>query len=189
MALKGTRTEKNLLAAFAGESQARNRYTMWAKIAGKEGYRQIEEIFLETAENERVHASRFFKFLGEGAAEITATYPFGMGDTIANLKAAATGEHEEHTRLYPDFAAVAAEEGFNDIASLFNNIAKAEVEHEKRFLALLANIENGTVFERDEPARWKCRKCGYVHEGNSAPKACPACAHPQEYFELQATNW
>ena len=181
----GTRTEHNLLAAFAGESQARNRYTYYSSVARKEGYRQIEALFLETAENEREHAKRFFKFLEGGMTEITATYPAGMiGTTVENLKAAADGEHEEWTLLYPDAADVADEEGFPEIAQAFRSIAMVEAKHEARYRKLLANIETGQVFKKDMAVAWKCRNCGYVHEGESAPDKCPACIHSKEHFEL-----
>lgn len=183
--LKGSRTEENLLAAFAGESQARNRYTFYAGVARKEGYRQIEALFLETAENELAHAKRFFKFLEGGMVEITASYPAGViGSTVDNLKEAAEGENEEHSQLYPEAARVAEEEGFTEIASTFRNIAKVEVKHEARFLKLLNNIEKGEVFRKDAPVAWKCRNCGHIHEGAHAPDMCPACIHPQEHFEL-----
>lgn len=189
--LKGTETEKNLLKAFAGESQARNRYTYFASVARKEGYRQIEALFMETAENEREHAKRFFKFLEGGEVEITATFPAGKlgGTTVENLKASADGENEEWSELYPAFAAKAKEEGFPQVAVAFTMIAKVEVEHEKRFRKLAANIEDESVFKKDEPARWKCRNCGYVHEGDSAPAMCPACLHPQEHFELKEDTY
>ena len=184
--IKGTDTEKNLLEAFAGESQARNRYTYFAGIARKEGYRQIEALFIETAENEREHAKRFFKFLEGGDLEITATYPAGkLGTTLENLKAAAAGENEEWTEVYPAFAEMANKEGFNDVATAFTMIAKVEREHEERYKKLAANIENGTVFEKNASVRWKCRNCGYVHEGPGAPDKCPACLHPQEHFEIK----
>jgi rubrerythrin len=183
--IKGTRSEKNLLAAFAGESQARNRYTYYSSVARKEGYRQIEALFLETAENEREHAKRFFKFLEGGMTEITATFPAGIiGSTVENLKAAADGENEEWTSLYPDAAAVADEEGFPEVAQAFRAIAKVEAKHEARYRKLLINIETGQVFEKDTPVAWKCRNCGFVHEGNVAPDKCPACLHAQEHFEL-----
>lgn len=183
--VKGTRTEHNLLAAFAGESQARNRYTYFASVARKEGYRQIEALFLETAENEREHAKRYFKFLEGGALEITATYPAGIiGSTVDHLKAAAAGENEEWTKLYPDAADIADEEGFPEVAQAFRAIAKVEAKHEARYLKLLANIESGQVFKKDANVVWKCRNCGYVHEGDEAPGMCPACVHPQEHFEL-----
>ncbi|MCF6341543.1 MAG: rubrerythrin family protein [Bacteroidales bacterium] len=189
--LKGTETEKNLLKAFAGESQARNRYTYFASVARKEGYRQIEALFMETAENEREHAKRFFKFLEGGDVEITATFPAGKlgGTTVENLKASADGENEEWTELYPAFAAKAKEEGFPAVAVAFDMIAKVEVEHEKRFRKLAANIEDESVFKKEETTRWKCRNCGYFHEGKSAPKTCPACLHPQSYFEIKEINY
>ena len=183
--VKGTRTEHNLLAAFAGESQARNRYTYFASVARKEGYRQIEALFIETAENEREHAKRFFKFLEGGALEITATYPAGIiGSTVDHLKAAAEGENEEWTKLYPEAADIADEEGFPEVAQAYRAIAKVEAKHEARYLKLLANIESGQVFKKDANVAWKCRNCGYVHEGDEAPGMCPACVHPQEHFEL-----
>ncbi len=183
--VKGTRTEHNLLAAFAGESQARNRYTYFASVARKEGYRQIEALFIETAENEREHAKRFFKFLEGGALEITATYPAGIiGSTTDHLKAAADGENEEWTILYPAAADVADEEGFPEVAQAFRAIAKVEAKHEARYRKLLANIESGKVFKKDNSVAWKCANCGYVHEGDEAPGMCPACVHPQEHFEL-----
>ncbi|MDG6220875.1 MAG: rubrerythrin family protein [Candidatus Thermoplasmatota archaeon] len=188
--VKGTQTEKNLLASFAGESQARNRYTYFAKQAKKEGYEQISAIFLETAENEKEHAKRFFKYLEGGMAEIMASFPAGViGTTAENLRASAAGENEEHTMLYPEFARVAKEEGFPEIAAQWLSIAKVEKEHEARYLKLLANVENGKVFKKDEPVLWLCRNCGYVHEGASAPETCPACKHAQAYFELKADNY
>lgn len=188
--IKGTETEKNLLKAFAGESQARNRYTYFASVARKEGYRQIEALFIETAENEREHAKRFFKFLEGGDLEITATYPAGkIGSTVENLKAAAAGEHEEWTDLYPAFAEVAKQEGFPEVAAAFTMIAKVEKEHEQRYLKLAANIEKGTVFKKEGTVRWKCRNCGYVHEGPGAPGKCPACLHPQEFFEIKEATY
>jgi rubrerythrin len=190
MELKGSQTEKNLLAAFAGESQARNRYTYFASQARKEGYMQISAIFEETANQEKEHAKREFKFLKGGDAQITASYPAGViGNTIDNLKAAAAGEHYETTEMYPGFAKVAEEEGFNDIAKAFRNIAIAEKRHEERYLALVKNIADGAVFKREKPVRWVCRNCGYVHEGLEAPNACPACAHPQSYYEIEAVNY
>lgn len=190
MALKGTKTEQNLLKAFAGESQARNRYEFFAKVAKNEGYEQISAIFMETSLQEKEHAKRFFKFLEGGMVEITAAYPAGIiGTTMENLKAAAEGEHEEWEELYPHFADVAEEEGFKDIAVAFRMIAKVEVEHEKRYLALLKNVENGTVFKREEETYWMCRNCGYIHFGKSAPVKCPACQHPQSYFEVKAYNY
>jgi rubrerythrin len=188
--IKGTETEKNLLKAFAGESQARNRYTYFASVARKEGYRQIEALFTETAENEREHAKRFFKFLEGGDLEIQASYPAGkIGTTLENLKAAAAGENEEWTELYPAFAAKAKEEGLGEVAAAFTMIAKVEKEHEERYLKLAENIENGTVFRKKSAVRWKCRNCGYVHEGPEAPAMCPACLHPQEFFELKETTY
>lgn len=189
--LKGTKTEKNLLKAFAGESQARNRYTYFASVAKKEGYNQIAAIFEETAENEKEHAKRFFKFLesGEGV-EITAMYPAGkIGTTLENLIAAADGENEEWTILYQDFAKDAKEEGFPEVAAAFTMIAKVEKEHEDRYRKLAANIENGQVFKKGEAVRWKCDNCGYVHEGAEAPQKCPACLHPQSYFEIKESNY
>ncbi len=188
--LKGTQTEKNLLTAFAGESQARNRYTYFASQAKKEGYEQIAAIFIETAENEKEHAKRLFKFLEGGEVEIEGAFPAGViRNTKDNLKAAAAGENHEHTEMYPEFAEIAEGEGFLEIASVFRAIAVAERAHEKRFLALLENIENGRVFKRDEVVRWKCRNCGYIHEGGEAPEKCPACAHPRAYFELLCENY
>ncbi len=188
--LKGTRTEKNLLASFAGESQARMRYTYFASQAKKEGYEQISFIFSDTADNEKEHAKKFFTFLEGGDVEITASYPAGViGTTAENLKAAAEGENHEHTVLYPDAAKVAEEEGFGDIARLFREIAKVEMEHEKRYRILLKNVEAGTVFKRPSATRWRCRNCGYVHEGVEAPEKCPACDHPQAYYELLAENY
>ncbi|MHC4911439.1 MAG: rubrerythrin [Planctomycetota bacterium] len=190
MKLKGSQTEKNLLAGFAGESQARNRYTYFASQARKEGYEQIAAIFEETANQEKEHAKREFKFLEGGAAEITASFPAGViGDTLSNLKAAAAGEHYEHTEMYPGFAEVAEKEGFAQIAEAFRSIAVAEKRHEQRYLALAKNITDGTVFKRSESARWVCRNCGYVHEGPEAPEVCPACAHPRSHYELEATNY
>lgn len=190
MRLKGTRTEQNLLAAFAGESQARNRYTYFASVAKKEGYEQISAIFGETAENEKEHAKRFFKFLEGGMAEFTATFPAGIiGDTRQNLKAAADGEKEEWGTLYPSFATIAEQEGFRDIAEAFRYIARVEVRHEKRYRKLLENIEAGTVFKKEKPAIWKCRNCGYHHEGSEAPDTCPACLHPKSFFELASENY
>ena len=188
--MKGTKTEKNLLTAFAGESQARNRYTYFASKAKKEGYEQISAIFVETAQNEKEHAERLFKFLEGGEVEIAAAFPAGViGDTIDNLKASAAGENYEHTSMYPEFARVAGEEGFSDIAAVFRAIAVAEKQHEKRFLAFLENIEKGRVFKRENVVRWKCRNCGYIHEGIEAPEKCPACAHPQAYFEVLGETW
>jgi len=188
--LKGTRTEKNLLTAFAGESQARNRYTYFASAAKKEGYEQISAVFLETAENEKEHAKMFFKALEGGAVEITAAYPAGViGDTAANLKAAADGELEEWSVIYKDFAAIAETEGFADIATTFRMIARVEKEHEGRYRRLLTNVASGKVFKKDGPVRWMCRNCGYVHEGPEAPAQCPACKHPQAFYEVKAENY
>lgn len=188
--LKGTRTEKNLLAAFAGESQARNRYTYFASVAKKAGYEQIAAVFLETADNEREHAKMFFKHLEGGEVEIQAAYPAGkIGNTSENLEAAAEGEKMEWTAIYKDFEAVAREEGFEDVAETFNEIAKVESWHEKRYRALLANVEECKVFKKGSAAKWHCRNCGYVHEGEEAPKVCPACKHPQAHYELLAENY
>jgi len=188
--LKGTETEKNLLKAFAGESQARNRYTYFASVAKKEGYIQIADTFEETANQEKEHAKRFFKFLEGGTPEITANYPAGViGTTAENLKASAGGEHEEWTELYPAFAAKAREEGFEAVAMVFDNICIAEKQHEKRYLGFLKNLEDGTMFKKQEKVVWRCRNCGYIFESETAPQACPACAHPQAYFELLAENW
>ena len=187
---KGTKTEKNLLTAFAGESQARNRYTYFASKAKKQGYEQISAIFLETADNEKEHAERIFKFLEGGEAEVAASFPAGViGDTVDNLKAAAAGENYEHTTMYPEFAKVAEEEGFNEIAAVLRSIANAEKQHEKRYLGLRDNIKKGRVFKREKPVKWRCRNCGYIHEGPEAPNECPACAHPQAYYELLCENW
>ncbi len=188
--VKGTKTEKNLLAAFAGESQARNRYTYFSSVARDEGYRQISNIFLETADNEKEHAKRFFSFLEGGEVEITAAYPAGViGKTEENLKAAAAGENFEHTKLYPGFAKVADEEGFPEVSAQFKAIMVAERQHEKRYLGLRDNLVKGKVFKRDKPVKWKCSNCGYIHEGTEAPKVCPACGHKQEFFELLTENW
>jgi len=188
--LRGSRTEKNLLAACAGESQARNRYTYAAGVARKAGLLQIAALFEETADNERAHAKVFFKFLEGGMCEITASYPAGVtGTTAENLLAAADGENEEWTELYPTFAQVAREEGFPQVAAAFTMIARVEKEHEARYRKLLANLETDHVFHKDEPTRWKCRNCGYVHEGPDAPELCPACAHGQKYFEVKESNY
>ncbi len=188
--LKGTKTEKNLLTAFVGESQARNRYAYFASKAKKEGYEQIAAIFRETADNEKEHAERFFKFLEGGEVEITAACPAGViGDTKENLKSAAAGENYEHTKIYPEFAKVAEDEGFPEIAEVFREISVAERQHERRYLALLENIEKDRVFKREKVVRWKCRNCGYIHEGNEAPEKCPACAHPKSYYELLSENY
>lgn len=187
----GSQTEKNLLKAFAGESQAKNRYTFFAKQAKKEGFEQISALFLETALNEEQHAKEFFKFLTSGnALEITASYPAGrIGTTLENLKAAAAGENEEWTELYPEFARIAKEEGFDKVSRKFSSISKVEKEHEERYLKLAKNVENDEVFEKPEVTRWKCRKCGFVHEGKSAPKECPACSHSKDYFEKKESNY
>ncbi len=188
--LKGSRTEKNLLTAFAGESQARNRYTYAAGKARKEGYVLFSAIFAETADQEKEHAKRLFKFLQGGEVEISAAFPAGViGSTLDNLKAAAAGEHYEHTEMYPQFAQVAQEEGFPEIAEVFRRIAVAERFHEERFNALAAQIESDRVFKRDEPVKWRCRNCGYIHEGSQAPESCPACAHPRAHFEVAQTSW
>ncbi len=189
--VKGTATEQNLLKSFAGESQARNRYTFFASVAKKEGYEQISGIFMETAEQEKEHAKKFFKYLEGGDVTITASYPAGIISTTAeNLKAAAAGEHEEWDILYADFAKVADEEGFPEIAETFRQIAKVEAEHERRYLKLLSRIEAGNFFVREEPTTWQCRNCGYVLEGTTeAPEKCPACAHPQAYFEPKKENY
>jgi rubrerythrin len=177
MTFKGSKTEANLWTAFAGESQARNKYTFYASVARKEGYEQIAGIFLETADNEKEHAKMIFKFLK------------GLGDTGANLKAAADGENYEHTDMYPEFEKVAREEGFHEIADFFREVAEVEEEHEKRFAAFLKNINEDKVFKRDEEVKWRCRNCGYVHTGKEAPRVCPACVHPQAYYELMAENY
>lgn len=188
--LKGTKTEQNLLKAFAGESQARNRYEFFASVAKKEGLEQIAGIFIETAGQEKEHAKRFFKFLEGGDVEIQAAYPAGkIGNTAENLKAAAMGENEEWSILYPAFAKTAAEEGFSDIATAFKMIATVEAEHEGRYLKLLENLKKGIVFEKDGEVYWMCRNCGYIHKGKKAPKECPACVHPQAYFEVKKDNY
>ncbi len=188
--IKGTETEKNLLKSFAGESQARNRYTYFAAAAKKEGFVQIADIFEETANQEKEHAKRFFKFLEGGEVEITASFPAGkIGSTAANLLAAAMGEHEEHTELYPGFAAVAEKEGFAEIGAAWRAISVAEKQHEKRYRDLLANLESGRIFKRDEPVVWRCRNCGYLHTSKEALDSCPACVHPQAHFELLGENW
>ena len=188
--VKGTLTEKNLLKAFAGESQARNRYTFFASVAKKEGYEQISGVFTETAEQEKEHAKRFFKYLEGGDVEITATYPAGrIGTTIENLKAAAMGENEEWDVLYPEFAKVAEEEGFPEIARTFLNIAKVEAEHERRYLKLLSRITDGNFFVRDGEIWWQCRNCGFISKGSEAPIECPSCNHPQAYFEPMKDNY
>lgn len=188
--LKGTQTEQNLLKAFAGESQARMRYDYFASQAKKEGLEQIAAIFAETALNEKEHAKRFFKFLEGGMVEITASFPAGViGPTLENLKAAADGENEEWTELYPEFARIAEEEGFKQIAVVFKTIAKIEKHHEERYRKLYQNLEEGKVFEREGKVIWKCRVCGLLHESQRPPKKCPACEHEQEYFEIEATNY
>ncbi len=188
--IRSTLTEKNLLTAFAGESQARNRYTYFASAAKKAGYEQISAIFIETADNEKEHAERLFKFLKGGDVEITGSFPAGMiGDTVSNLEAAADGENHEHTTMYPEFADVAEKEGFPEIAEVFRNIAVAEKAHEERYRALIENIEQNMVFKRDTVVKWKCRNCGYIHEGTETPEECPACAHARAYFELWAKNY
>lgn len=188
--LKGTQTEKNLLQSFAGESQARTRYTFFASVAKKEGYEQISAIFMETAENEKEHAKRFFKFLEGGTAEITASFPAGIiGTTVQNLEAAADGENEEWTKAYPEFARVAEEEGFAEIAEAFKYIAKVEAAHEKRYRKLLENIKYEKVFCKDGTVKWKCRNCGYVYESKEALEKCPACNHPRSYQEVFVENY
>ncbi|HBG52837.1 MAG TPA: rubrerythrin family protein, partial [Rikenellaceae bacterium] len=188
--IKGTRTEKNLLDAFAGESQARNRYTFFASAAKKEGFEQIAGVFEETANQEKEHAKRFFKFLEGGMIEITSRYPAGMiGTTAENLQAAAEGEHEEHAVLYPEFAKIAAEEGFPKIAATFLAIASVEAEHEARYRKLLERVESGNYFERDEEIVWQCRNCGYITKGKKAPEVCPACLHAKAFFEQKKENY
>jgi rubrerythrin len=188
--IKGTRTEKNLLHSFAGESQARNRYDFFAGVAKKEGLVQISKIFEETALQEKEHAKRFFKYLEGGAVEITASFPAGViGNTLENLKAAAAGENEEWTQAYPEFARIAREEGFPEIAVLWERVSVAEKQHEKRYNDLWKNLEAGKVFKRDGIVIWRCLNCGYIHEGKEAPQLCPACLHPQAYFELLGENW
>jgi len=190
MELRGSRTERNLLTAFAGESQARNRYTFYASKAKKDGYVQIQSIFEETANQEKEHAERLFKFLEGGEVKIEAAFPAGViGTTAENLKAAAGGEHYEWEEMYPSFDAIAREEGFTEIANVFQAIAVAEKQHEKRYLDLLANVEAGTVFNKNKSVVWRCRNCGYLHTGPEAPEVCPACAHPQAYFEILGENW
>jgi rubrerythrin len=188
--LKGSQTEKNLLTAFAGESQARNRYTYFASQARKDGFVQIADIFEETANHEKEHAKRFFKFLEGGEVEIVEAFPAGViGTTLENLKAAAAGENYEHSEMYPRFANVAREEGFEAVALVWDSIRIAEKQHEKRYLDLAGNIEAGRVFKRDQVVVWRCRNCGFLHEGLEAPAMCPACAHPQAHFELLGENW
>ena len=188
--LKGSRTEKNILTAFAGESQARNRYTYFASQAKKDGFVQISKIFEETANQEKEHAKRLFKLLEGGEVEVSASFPAGViGTTVENLKAAAGGEREEWEHMYPSFAKIAEEEGFNTIAAIFRSIAVAEEFHEKRYLALAKNIEDGKVFKKDGPVVWQCQNCSYIHTGDTAPKQCPACAHPEAHFQLACENW
>ncbi len=188
--LKGTQTEKNLLTAFSGEAQARNRYTFFASQAKKEGYVQISKIFEETADQEKEHAKRLFKFLEGGPVEITGTFPAGIiGDTAQNLKSAAAGEDEEWQHMYPNYAKVAKEEGFEEIGEVMLNIAVAEKQHSKRYQGFLKNIEDGTVFKKNGKIYWRCLNCGFIYEGDAAPEKCPACAHPQAYFEILAENW
>jgi rubrerythrin len=190
MSIKGTKTEKNLLKSFAGESQAKNRYTFFAKQAQKDGFEQISSIFMETALQEEQHAKVFFKFMEGGPVEITATYPAGkIGTTTENLIASANGENEEWTELYPSFAETAKEEGFPKIAAAYKLIAKVEAEHEARYLKLLRNVEENKVFEKDIAVKWMCRKCGYVHEGTKALQNCPVCDHPLAYFEIKSENY
>lgn len=188
--LKGSETEKNLLKSFAGESQARNRYTYFAKQAKKEGYDQIFFVFEETANHEKEHAKRFFSYLEGGELEITAAYPAGkIGTTLENLLAAAGGEHEEHSSMYPEFAEVAQKEGFNEIAALFRAVSVAEAYHENRFRGLASKLESGMVFKSEEEVVWRCRNCGYVHTGTTPPNLCPACKHPQAYYEILREEW
>jgi rubrerythrin len=190
MELKGSKTEKNLLKSFAGESQARTRYTFFASVAKKEGYEQISAIFTETADNEKEHAELFFKYLEGGDVEITAAYPAGViGTTAENLKAAAEGEKMEWGTLYPDFAEVAEKEGFPEIANTFRMVAQVEEKHERRYRKLLANVKQGKVFKKDKIIRWKCRNCGHVYEGSEAPERCPVCDHPRSYFEVWCENY
>ncbi len=190
MEMKGSRTEKNLMGAFAGESQARNRYTFFASKAREEGYMQIAAIFEETANQEKEHAKRFFSMLKGGDVEITAVFPAGtVGSTADNLKASAGGENHEWTTMYKEFAEVARKEGFDSVARLFDAVSVAEKQHEKRYLGLLANVQGGKVFKKDKKVVWRCTNCGYLHEGPEAPAACPACAHPRSYYELLGENW
>ena len=190
MEFKGSKTEKNVLTAFAGESQARNRYTYFASQAKKEGFIQIADVFTETADQEKEHAKRFFKFLKGGDVMIQGAFPAGViGTTQENLTAAANGEQHEWSAMYPDFAKIARDEGFADVAAVFTAIAVAEKQHERRYRGLAANLAAGTVFKKDKPVVWRCRNCGYTHQGDKAPAACPACAHPQAYFEVLAENW
>lgn len=188
--LKGTKTEKNILAAFAGESQARNRYDYFAGVANKEGYVQISKIFEETALQEKAHAKRLFKFLEGGEVEITAAFPAGIiGDTVTNLKESAAGERHEYMEMYPEFAEIADQEGFPVVAAAMRSIATAEKHHEERYLAMMNSIQNGDIFKKAKPATWRCINCGFVHEGLTAPDVCPACDHPQKYFEVRLEKW
>ena len=188
--LKGTRTEKNILTAFAGESQARNRYTFFAKQAKKEGFIQVSMAFTEAADNESQHAKTLFRFLEGGEVEITAAFPAGViGKTVDNLRESAAGENHEHMHMYPDFAKIADEEGFPEIAVVMRSIARAEKQHEKRFLGFMENIENDTLYKKVEKVLWKCNQCGFIYEGYEPPEKCPACAHPSGYFEVLAENW
>jgi len=190
MSLKGTKTEQNLLKSFAGESQARMRYDYFAKQAKKDGYEKVRLIFEETALQEKEHAKRFFKFLEGGGVEITAMYPAGkIGTTAENLKAAADGEHEEHTELYPEFAKIAEQEGFKDVAAVWRYVSNAEKHHEERYRELLKELESGTMYKKGSSTTWRCLNCGYIHEGNEAPAKCPACDHPQAWFEALGKNW
>lgn len=190
MELKGSKTEVNLMKAFAGESQARNRYTYFSSQARADGFVQIADIFEETANQEKEHAKRFFKLFEGGEREIQAGFPAGViGTTAENLRASAMGENHEWSAMYPEFAQIAKDEGFKDVAAIFQSIAVAEKQHEKRYLGLLANVEAGTVFKKEEAVTWRCRNCGYLHQGKGAPNMCPACAHPQAHFELLAENW
>ncbi|MDA3892793.1 MAG: rubrerythrin family protein [Salinivirgaceae bacterium] len=190
MSIKGTQTEQNLLKAFAGESQVKNRYEFFAKVAKKEGYEQISALFIKTASQEQSHAKTIFKYLEGGVVEITATYPAPkIGATIENLEAAALGENEEHTELYPEFAKVATKEGFKEISAIFKIIGKIEAVHERRFKKMFDNLNADQVFKREKSQKWECRKCGHIHEGKTAPKICPACRHPQGYFEIEAENY
>ena len=190
MSLKGTRTEKNILTAFAGESQARNRYTYFASKAKKEGYVQISKIFEETAGHEKEHAKRLFKFLEGGDVEIVAAFPAGViGTTLENLKASAEGENHEYTEMYPEFARIAREEGFSEVATVMENIAVAEAYHEERYKAFIENIENDHVFVKADEISWRCQNCGFTHKGTTAPVKCPACDHPQAHFEKKDSNW
>jgi rubrerythrin len=190
MELRGSKTEQNLLTAFAGESQARNRYTYFASQARKEGFEQISEVFLETADNEREHAKQFFKYLEGGAVEIRWSFPAGViGDTAANLSEAAAGERYEHSEMYPQFSQIALDEGFPDVAKTFRAVSVAERQHEKRYNGFLANVRDNKVFKKDQPVQWKCRNCGYVHTSTEPPEMCPACKHVRAHFELLAENW